>query len=459
MSVASQQNRDALTSEWLSFVPRSDEDRYKALAEVLDSLPERVVRYRLPELTIVYCNASWAAWYNLEPAEVLGHTLDEFLSDDGRAGLASQLAVLSPDNPVVTDPIARVAPNRPGRWVEWVDRFLRGADGDEVLAVGRDITARHLAEVGLAESEARFRDLADKSTDILWHYISEPYPQLDYISPSVENTLGYTPEYLIEDFDRFLGILADADRAMVARAMEGEPMPDRCDFHYRHANGSLVIGEVQFTEVRGGLQGVVRDVTELRRLQESLAALALRDPLTGLANRRLFTELLEADLARTQRGGQPLAVAYLDLDNFKSVNDSFGHDAGDKVLCETANRLLSVVRGADVVARLGGDEFVIVYEPNDPSADKLIERTDAALALPIRINDSTAVRCPASIGVADTRATGYYGATLLAAADAAMYMVKRDRQRVAVGYDGAPVMPTSGRRDGVIPAKDSSAQL
>jgi diguanylate cyclase (GGDEF)-like protein len=150
-----------------------------------------------------------------------------------------------------------------------------------------------------------------------------------------------------------------------------------------------------------------------------------------LANRRLFKELLEADLARTQRGGQPLAVAYLDLDDFKNVNDTFGHEAGDKVLCETANRLLSVVRGADVVARLGGDEFVIVYEPNDPSADKLIERIEDALAEPVHINGSTSVTCPASVGVADTRSAGYYGATLLAAADAAMYQVKRDRQQAS----------------------------
>ena len=364
-----------------------DDQYYKGLAEVLDALPERVVRYRVPDLTIVYCNTSWAAWYNLEPAQVLGHRLDEFLSDDGRAGLASQLAVLGPDNPLVIDPVARVAPNRPGRWIEWVDRYLPSADGDEVLAVGRDITARHIAETRLAESEMRFRDLADKSTDILWHFVVEPHPHLDYISPSVEAILGYAPSYLTDDFDRFLEILDEADRAMIDEALSGGEMPDQCDFHYRHANGSTVIGEVQFKEVDGGLQGVVRDVTELRQLQKSLAALALRDPLTGLANRRLFKELFEADLARTQRGGQPLAVAYLDLDDFKSVNDSYGHDTGDKVLCETATRLLSVVRGADVVARVGGDEFVIVYEPTDPSSDKLIERLEAALAAPFEITD------------------------------------------------------------------------
>jgi diguanylate cyclase (GGDEF)-like protein/PAS domain S-box-containing protein len=381
---------------------------------------------------------------------VIGHKLEDFLSDDGKVGLATQLARLGPDNPILADPIAREAPNAPGRWVEWVDRYLPGSDGAEVLAVGRDVTARHIAELRLAESETRFRDLADKSSDVLWHYLDDPYPHLDYVSPSVEQVLGYPPSYLTEDFDRFLSILADEDRALIQRSLEGESMPRHCDFHYRHANGSIVVGEMQITQVQGGLQGVGRDVTELRRLQQNLATLALRDPLTGLANRRLFGELLEADLARTERGGHPLAVAYLDLDDFKDVNDTYGHDAGDVVLCETATRLLSVVRGADVVARLGGDEFVIVYEPNDPSSYELIRRVEVALSAPVRISDSIVVDCRASIGVADTRTVGYDGATLVAAADAAMYHAKRTRRDLATTGGERSMTPAAHGRAPVV---------
>ena len=438
----------------------ANNDQYhQGLVEVLDALPERVVRYRLADHVIVYCNASWAAMYDRTPAQVLGHRLDEFLSDDGLRGLTSQLSRLSPETPLLPDPIARIAPNAPGRWMEWVDRYLPSAGGDEVLAVGRDVTARHIAEAELAESEARFRELADKSTDVLWHYVSDPYPHLDYVSPSVETILGYSPSYLIDDFNRFLGILADEDRAVIDRAVNGKPMPERCDFHYRHADGSTVIGEMQIREVHNGLQGVGRDVTELRRLQESLAALALRDPLTGLANRRLFKELLEADLARTQRSGQPLAVAYLDLDDFKDINDSFGHDVGDKVLCATAQRLLAVVRGADVVARLGGDEFVIVYEPNDPSADRLVQRIEAALSSPIDIGDSVEVFCPASVGVADTRTVGYDSARLLAAADAAMYQRKRLRHGITAARDSRSITPSMRRPTLVVREADRTRQL
>jgi diguanylate cyclase (GGDEF)-like protein/PAS domain S-box-containing protein len=401
----------------------------RGLAEMLDALPEQVVRYRVSDLAILYCNASWAAWYHSTPALLVGRALDEFLSEDGKAGLKAQLARLGPDNLLSADETIRQAPNSPGEWVEWVDRYLPGPEGAEVLAVGRDVTARHIAETKLAESESRFRELADKSADVMWRFVLEPHPHFDYMSPSIESILGYPPSFFLNDFSQFLDIISDEDRALIDRAFLGELLPDRSDFHLRHADGSIVVGEMQIRQIHGGLQGMGRDVTELRQLQESLAALALRDPLTGLANRRLLKELLDADLARTQRGGVPLAVAYLDLDDFKTINDTHGHEAGDIVLRETALRLTAIVRGADIVARLGGDEFVIVYEPNDPSSDNLLQRLEEALSEPILVRIGISVTCPPSIGVADTRTTGYSAAGLMEAADAAMYRVKRSHHR------------------------------
>jgi diguanylate cyclase (GGDEF)-like protein/PAS domain S-box-containing protein len=398
------------------------------VAEMLDALPERVNRYRVSDLAVIYCNSAWATQYNVEPTEALGRPLTEFLSDDELDGLNSQLALLGPENPILVDTVARSVHNAPDQWLEWADRYLTGADGAEVLSVGRDVTGRRDAELKLAESEARFRDLADKSADVVWRFIVEPTPHFDYMSPSVENILGYPPSYFLEDFTHMLEILDDEGRAAIERALSGKQILGQFDFHLRHANGSIVVGETRTTVVQGGLQGVSRDVTELRRLQESMAALALRDSLTGLANRRLFKELLDADLARTQRSGLPLALAFLDLDGFKAVNDTYGHDAGDIVLCEIARRLMAIVRGADTVARIGGDEFVIVYEPNDPNSRNLVPRLDLALSEPINITPSISVRCPASIGVADTRIVGCNGAALLAAADEAMYSVKRARQ-------------------------------
>ena len=395
---------------------------------MLDLLPERVNRYRVADLAITYCNAAWAAQYDVDPTEAVGRHLDEFLSADEMDGLRQQLAVLGPERPLLIDSVPRAVPNASGQWLEWVDRYLPSDDGGEVLSVGRDVSARHLAELQLAESEARFRDLADNSSDIVWHLRFEPRPQFDYLSPSVEGLLGYPPSYFLDDFTRLIEIVDDEGRARIDRAVAGEQALERFDFRLRHADGSIVVVETRSTSAQKGMQGVTRDVTELRRLQEATAALALRDPLTGLANRRLFDELLDAELARTDRAGVPLAVAYIDLDGLKQVNDTYGHDAGDHVLRESARRLVEVVGGADVVARLGGDEFAIVFEPDDPSSALLVDRIDAALTQPFAIPVGVSVSCAASIGCADTTSVGREANELLAAADEAMYRVKRTRR-------------------------------
>jgi diguanylate cyclase (GGDEF)-like protein/PAS domain S-box-containing protein len=304
-----------------------------------------------------------------------------------------------------------------------------------VLSIGRDVTERRNVELELAESEARFRELADRSADVVWRFSLEPAPHFDYLSPSIERVLGYPPSYFMEDFSRLLAILDDAGRAAIQDAITGKRPLDHFDLHFRHANGSIVIGEARASLVAGGLQGVSRDVTELRRLQESMAALALHDPLTGLANRRLLLELLAAAVSRTERSGAPLSVAFLDLDRLKHVNDTYGHDIGDLVLSETGRRLLATVRNADTVARIGGDEFVIVYEPGRESSDELVRRVRRRLADPLMVSPGVVVNCAASIGVADTRTVGYDGEALLAAADEAMYEVKRARKVVRADHE------------------------
>jgi diguanylate cyclase (GGDEF)-like protein/PAS domain S-box-containing protein len=405
-----------------------DERYYKAVAGMLDALPERVSRYRLSDLTVTYCNVAWAAGHNLDPTQVIGRSLLELLSPAEKVGLELQLRRLGPDNPLLVDEIARPAPDAPGRWVEWVDQYLPGPDGAEVLSVGRDVTERHMAELKVAASEAGFRDLADNSADVVWRFLVDPYPHFDYVSPSVENILGYPPSMFLGELTPFLAILDDEGRALIAAALQGKPMPERHDFRYRTATDSIVIGEKRTTSISGGQQGVSRDVTERRKLQADLADLALRDPLTGLANRRLLDELLEAGLAHARRDDLALAVAYIDLDGFKEVNDTYGHDAGDAVLCEIARRLLASVRTADLVARVGGDEFVIVYEPNQSGSEDLTVRINEALAVPISVGATVTVFCQASVGYADTRTAGLDAAGLLAAADAALSDKKRARR-------------------------------
>lgn len=167
-------------------------------------------------------------------------------------------------------------------------------------------------------------------------------------------------------------------------------------------------------------------IRESRALRDEMEARSLHDELTGLANRRLVIEQLQTMLEQSKRSGLPVSVLFLDLDQFKQVNDNHGHAAGDLVLKATADRLTQVCRRADLVGRLGGDEFVIVAQSTAAETRPLRDRILHALAAPIDLHNGTSVTCPASIGVADT-STEQDADALLTAADHAMYVDKQLR--------------------------------
>jgi diguanylate cyclase (GGDEF)-like protein/PAS domain S-box-containing protein len=234
------------------------------------------------------------------------------------------------------------------------------------------------------------------------------------------------------------------------------------------------IGRYPVRDPRGAILGVgtvVDDVTELKHAEErlerllerereareeveaahaelavanaQLAELAGRDPLTALANRRLFTEHLDAALARARRSQLGLGVAWLDLNDFKRVNDKHGHATGDSLLQDVARRLRASVRETDLVARLGGDEFLVPL-PDLPLADAeaaaatVIERTVQSLAEPL-VAAGAALRVTASVGISFYPADATSAAELLAHADAAMYQNKRT-------HSGKPTIFTAAGR-------------
>jgi diguanylate cyclase (GGDEF)-like protein len=202
------------------------------------------------------------------------------------------------------------------------------------------------------------------------------------------------------------------------------------DIRLRHANGTWLSCEARGTNLRNHreVRGVVlniRDVSERKNLEDELRHQAFHDSLTGLANGALFRDRVEHALARQRRTGGPLAVLLVDLDDFKTINDSLGHDGGDHVLCQVASRLRSAVRSSDTVARLGGDEFAILLEDsargNGPS--RAAERALARLAPPVRVNGRSLI-VSASIGAAIANKGRPGGEELLRNADVAMYAAK-----------------------------------
>lgn len=173
----------------------------------------------------------------------------------------------------------------------------------------------------------------------------------------------------------------------------------------------------------------LHDITELRRAERGLRTLATTDPLTGLVNRRELLTYLDCAIARHARTPERLGVLFLDLDNFKNVNDTLGHEAGDELLVSTGQRLRQVVRAGDVVARLGGDEFVFVIDDTDTdSIAQLANRVETVLAEPFILTTGV-VHAGCSVGTT-TMIAGDTATTMLERADHGMYTHKRSRRNV-----------------------------
>jgi diguanylate cyclase (GGDEF)-like protein len=203
-------------------------------------------------------------------------------------------------------------------------------------------------------------------------------------------------------------------------------------FQATEENPTLVDSELSLKTTFAGQVGL--SVANIR-LREALRTQSIKDPLTGLYNRRCLEETMERETRRAMRAEQGLGVLMLDLDHFKKFNDTYGHDAGDTVLRETASFLLKSVRAEDIVCRFGGEEFVVIL----PVADLKVTQARAE-RIRTRIRELTVMHqgqslgmVTVSIGVAEVPQHGSAAKELLEAADAALYRARRDgRDRVAV---------------------------
>jgi diguanylate cyclase (GGDEF)-like protein/PAS domain S-box-containing protein len=206
--------------------------------------------------------------------------------------------------------------------------------------------------------------------------------------------------------------------------------------------GEIIPSEISASVIQldqgQGIIASLREITERRHAEEELAHQAFHDPLTGLANRQLFLDHLTLALARNKRRRDSLAVLFIDLDRFKMVNDSYGHEAGDEVLISMANRVRAVVRPSDTAARLGGDEFAVLSESvqSETHAITIAKRILRAGTIPFSVQEDEIV-LTTSVGIAVSDGGSDRPEVLLRNADAAMYRAKeRGKARYEVFDEG-----------------------
>jgi diguanylate cyclase (GGDEF)-like protein/PAS domain S-box-containing protein len=290
-------------------------------------------------------------------------------------------------------------------------------------------TTERLLLVDLRRNEERFRSLVQNASDGV--VVLGEDALIRYESPAIERILGRRAEDGIGQ--RLTADVHPDDRATVDRRLAdvagSHGSEVAVEFRARHADGSwrtleAIAKNLLDDPAVGGVVVNYRDVTERRALEEQLRHQAFHDVLTGLANRSLFLDRLGHALARAVRGARPTAVLYLDLDDFKAVNDRLGHAEGDRLLVAVGERLRSATRAGDTVARLGGDEFAVIVEETEPSeADAAARRILETLASPFILAGREVV-ARASVGIAIQTADEGDADELLRRADIAMYAAK-----------------------------------
>ncbi|HEU4851686.1 MAG TPA: EAL domain-containing protein [Telluria sp.] len=298
-----------------------------------------------------------------------------------------------------------------------------------VFGTGLDISAQKETELRL---RVRERAMYSSVNAIMITCCKSGDNLIEYVNPAFENLTGYTLAEIKGRDPRFMQVVGfdEEERGRIRQALT------RRESVHAIVRNAKKNGEIFWNELRidpvinmdGTVThyvGVIDDITLERQYERRLQHLANHDPLTGLANRTLLQEKVQLSMLFAQRNNALMAVAFLDLDNFKFINDNYGHEVGDAVLKEVATRLSHNVREEDTVARLGGDEFVLVStsQPSIGHVADLMERVRVGVGAPVHVNGKDVIP-GVSIGVSMYPRDGDSVDRLMRAADAAMYHAK-----------------------------------
>ena len=418
---------------------RESEERLQVIADNIPALVSYIdtdERYR-------FCNRAYEDWLHMSRKLMVGRTVREAWGNDWYARMKPNIDRALRGERVTYDYAIPGGGAERHILTNYVPDLDAGGKVKGFFVLGSDITALAIARDELHKEQARLEAALDGSSVALWD--TDLRTRRVYLSEAWSAIIGAPRGETTTTAEELVGLLHPDDVDTVRQAslevVKGLRPMYALEHRVRTRAGEWrwIISRGRVTERDPATGRALRmigtnvDITERRKMEEAIQSAAQADVLTGLANRSLFDERLKLAAARCRRQGGQMAVLYLDLDNFKQVNDTLGHAAGDVLLKDFALRLRSSVRATDTVARFGGDEFVVLLEDvkevgNAVSvAEKIIAESRQALSI-----EGREVVATASVGIA--YGTGLDEEGLVKRADAALYQAKkagRDRYSVA----------------------------
>jgi diguanylate cyclase (GGDEF)-like protein/PAS domain S-box-containing protein len=427
---------------------RSVEDLDQIYVWNLLNATDEIIYFKDLQSRFIRTSKGCAALHGLTPEGLLGLTdFDLFTPEHAARAYADEQRIIRTGVAMVNVEERETWPNRPDSWVTSTKLPLRDLEGAVIgtFGISRDITrlvsaeadaTRRGAEVVLAHAdlsrvEAQLRTVLDTASEAIALYDSDLRYQ--YVNATVERISHQSSASVLGRTDRELGrdeaFLAVWENALHGVLKTGEgcavdfSLGDGLDLQWFQSHLAAQRDPDRAEPV--GVVASTREVTELKRAQSELAHQAVHDPLTGLANRVFMLDRLAQALLRMERQPGRVALLFVDLDLFKEVNDTFGHDAGDRLLVEVAKRLTAVSRRIDTVARFGGDEFVLLCDKigTDEDVRVMADRVVRSVLEPY-FDDQREIFISASVGVVVTDDPYVGGDALLRDADAAMYQAK-----------------------------------